>query len=67
MLSTDDVLLEDWQGLESELERLFLIYGYPMDDLRDGSDINDFELAEDETGTKSLRTDETGSKLWIVF
>jgi len=34
MLSTDEVLLEDWQGLESELERLFMIYGYPVDDLQ---------------------------------
>ena len=34
MLSTDEVLVEDWQGLENELERLFMIYGYPVDDLQ---------------------------------
>ena len=38
MLSTDDGLVEVWQGLESELERLFMIYGYPVDDLQDVSD-----------------------------
>ena len=39
MLTTDDVLDEDWQGLESELERLFIIYGYPVDDLQDATEI----------------------------
>lgn len=25
----DETLLEDWQGLESEMERLLIVYGYP--------------------------------------
>lgn len=43
MVSTDDVLVEDWQGLESELERLFMIYGYPVDDLQDTRDQEESE------------------------
>jgi len=38
MLCTEDTLIEDWQGLESELERLFMIYGYPVDHLNEKSD-----------------------------
>ena len=26
---TEDILVEDWQGLESETERLLIVYGYP--------------------------------------
>jgi hypothetical protein len=29
MIFSEDVLVEDWQGLESETERLLIIYGYP--------------------------------------
>jgi hypothetical protein len=29
MSFTEDILVEDWQGLESETERLLIIYGYP--------------------------------------
>lgn len=46
MLSTDEVLVEDWQGLESELERLFMIYGYPVDDLQDTHDPVDSQARE---------------------
>jgi hypothetical protein len=27
----DETLLEDWQGLESETERLLIVYGYPTE------------------------------------
>lgn len=30
----DSVLEEDWQGLESETERLLITYGYPTGDER---------------------------------
>lgn len=53
MLSTDDVLVEDWQGLESELERLFIIYGYPVDDLQDTQNPNDSKAREVEESTVS--------------
>ena len=29
---TEDILVEDWQGLESETERLLIVYGYPTAD-----------------------------------
>jgi hypothetical protein len=29
MSFTGDILVEDWQGLESETERLLIVYGYP--------------------------------------
>lgn len=46
MLTTDEILIEDWQGLESELERLFMIYGYPVDDLRDAREVEETAIRE---------------------
>lgn len=31
MHSPDEVVVEDWDGLESEMERLLMVYGYPSD------------------------------------
>jgi len=47
----DDVMVEDWQGLESELERLFMVYGYPVDDLQDSNDQDNYE---DKTSEETI-------------
>lgn len=45
---TEDILVEDWQGLESETERLLIVYGYPTADdssasVRNGAEGEDLE------------------------
>jgi hypothetical protein len=51
MSFTEDILVEDWQGLESETERLLMIYGYPSISVtQSGADIEETEA----TGNTSL-------------
>lgn len=32
MAISEEVLVEDWLGLESETERLLMVYGYPVEE-----------------------------------
>ena len=32
MAISEEVLVEDWLGLESEIERLLMVYGYPVEE-----------------------------------
>lgn len=33
---SNDILIEDWEGLKSETERVLIVYGYPnSDDISD--------------------------------
>jgi hypothetical protein len=44
MSFTEDILVEDWQGLESETERLLITYGYPsLSVLQPDADVEETE------------------------
>ena len=45
---TNEILVEDWEGLESETERLLIVYGYPTPN--DISTLNQRNLEERRIG-----------------
>lgn len=49
----EDILVEDWQGLESETERLLLVYGYPVSDRIESPSETEAFRPKEETGQAS--------------